>query len=264
MSMARSLIIWCLWVFLVCASFATASPRQVSVGAYDFPPFSTWSNGQPAGIVTDLLALLNQRQKRFQFTLVETSPKRRYEDMSKKIYDVIFFEDKRWGWSDPSVEASRVFMVGGEVFITRAIKGRDQRYFDDLKGKSIRGILGYHYGFANYRTDPAELSRWNLMLTNSHEGNIRAILDGRSDMAIVTKEYLDGFFAKNPRIRTKLLVSKRVDQEYRHTALVRKDSAIALREINHLLEDLLGSGELEKLLNRLGLRDALPAAGQIR
>lgn len=65
----------------------------------------------------------------------------------KELVHVI--EAMDWGWQGRDIEASDVIMQGGTVYLTRADKHKDQRYFDDFQGKSIWGILGYN-GFANF------------------------------------------------------------------------------------------------------------------
>lgn len=220
------------------SSNVLASRTVVNIGGYNYPPFIEWKSGRPKGIMVALTDMLNETQKKYRFNLVETSANRRYEDLRYKNFDVIFFENIQWGWDKNEVLASKVFLQGGEVFITKTGPGKNQTYFNDLKNKSIRGILGYHYSFANFSTEPAYLKKWNLQLTNSIEGNITSVLDSRSDLAIVTKEYLDIFLKRNPEAKKMILVSERLDQIYRHTVLVRKYSIITVKEINDLLDKI--------------------------
>lgn len=226
-----------LLILLLCftTSLAFSESKIVKVGAYEFPPFVSWQAGVPVGLVVELLKEFNHSQNKYHFQLIETSAKRRYEDLKNKIYDIIFFESIHWGWISFPVNASNVFLVGGEVFITRQTGKKTQSYFDDLFNKTIRGILGYHYGFAHFSTDPQVLKKWKLELTNSHEGNIMAVVEERADLAIVTKKYLDIFLKTNPLLKEKILISQKQDQIYRHSVIVRNNAVISVQEINMLL-----------------------------
>ncbi|MBC7537743.1 MAG: transporter substrate-binding domain-containing protein [Bacteriovorax sp.] len=235
----------CLFILFTSYAFATV----VKIGAYEFPPFVTWVSGKPNGVLVKLSKHLNETQKKYSFELIETSSNRRYDDMKNKYYDIIFFENIQWGWLKYPVQASKVFLVGGEVFITKILDNKNQTYFNDLKNKTIRGILGYHYGFANFLTDPLTLKKWNIELTNSHEGNIVAVLEGRSDLAIVTKEYLDIYLKKNSEAKKNLLVSNKMDQMYHHTVLIREGSPISVSEINGLLDNIKKDQSLKNILD---------------
>lgn len=222
-------------LFCLITSLAFGETKIVKVGAYEFPPFVSWQASIPSGLLVELLQEFNHSQNKYNFQLVETSPKRRYEDLKNKIYDIIFFENIHWGWGNLPVSASNVFLVGAEVFITRQTGKKTQSYFDNLNNKTIRGILGYHYGFASFSTDPQVLKKWKLELTNSHEGNIMAVIEERTDLAIVTKEYLDFFLKNNPLLKKKILISQKQDQIYRHSVIVRNNAIISVQEINALL-----------------------------
>jgi ABC-type amino acid transport substrate-binding protein len=237
-----------LFTFIFLSLNTYAEKIRVKIGGYDFPPFIEWNSGKPNGIMVSLTDLLNREQNKYIFELVETSPNRRYEDLHNKVYDIIFFESIHWGWTQEDVNVSNVFLIGGEVFITKSDSSKNQNYFNNLKNKTIRGILGYHYQFANFSTDPDVLKQFNMELTNSHEGNIVAVLEGRSNLAIVTKEYLDIYLKKHPGAIKNLLVSQKMDQVYKHTVLIRKTSPISVKEINSLLKKIQSDRSLQKIL----------------
>lgn len=226
------------FIILCLSSPIIFGTETIKVGAYDFPPFASWQTGVPNGMVVEQIEILNRSQKKFKFKLVETSANRRYEDLKNKIFDVIFYESIQWGWEKSPVSASKVFLVSGDVFITKKMPKKNQTYFDDLRNKSIRGILGYHYAFANFSTDPQVLKSWNLEFTNSQDGNILAVMEGRSDMAIVSKEFLNLFFKDHPLAKKSLLVSQKMDQIYRFTVIIRNDAPITTQEMNALLDKL--------------------------
>ncbi len=228
--------------------------QVVKVGGYDFPPFVDKAAGS-ASLTLDLIEALNAFQKKYVFEFVETSSKRRFINFDEKKYDLIFFESAEWGWQGRDVDASDVIMQGGAVYITRADRNKDQHYFDDFRGKSIWGILGYHYGFANFNSDPEFLKKkFNAHMTTSQDGLIEAAVTGRADIAVVVKEYLQIYLFKHPEVEKKILVSKKYDAVNLYTILVRKGIHPTVGEINKLLSDMENAGILKNLWGKYKLK----------
>ena len=137
------------------ASHAWAAER-VNVGVYPFLPFVDPSGG----LTADLVHAMNAFQKDYQFQLVSTSANRRYRDMADGSFNVMFFENIKWGWDPKSVSATKVFLHGdGEVYVARSEPARGQEYFQTLQDKHLLATTGYHYGFANFEADPAILAQ---------------------------------------------------------------------------------------------------------
>lgn len=191
----------------------------VTVGAYHFPPY--YHNKEARGLVVDLIDFLNQEQDGFTFKLVPTSPRRRYADMEAGRFDVMMFEMQEWGWAGQPVETTPPILVGGELYVARAEAGRGEGFFEDIVQKKLVGIAGYHYRFADFNSDEQFLkSTFDIRLTSTHDGNLMSILAGRSDVAIVTQSFLKRWQRKNPDTSERLLVSERLDQQYRLPILV--------------------------------------------
>lgn len=230
---------------------AQAPPTIVRVGAYEFPPYVDETGG---GVTRDLLALLNGVQGEFRFEMVRTAPQRRYEDMDQGRFDVIAFECRSWGWEDRPVEATRPFLRDAEVFVARAAPGLDQHYFDDLNGKTILGRLGYHYAFAGFDADPKRLEqRYRTRVTVTHEGNVRSVVAGRADLAIVTRSFLTRFLQREPDLAAQVLVSDRTDQIYEHTILTRRGAAVTAGWFDSVIDRLGADGRLETLWRQSGI-----------
>jgi len=230
---------------------ARASATVIRVGAYEFPPYVDESGG---GVSRDLLDLLNGTQDEFRFEMVRTAPQRRYEDLEQGRFDMIAFECRNWGWQDRPVDATRTFLRDAEVFIARAAPGIDQHYFDDLNGKTILGRLGYHYAFAGFDADPKRLEqRYRTRVTVTHEGNVRSVIAGRADLAIVTRSFLTRYLQREPELARQILVSDRTDQIYEHTILTRRGAAVSSDWLDSLLDRLDAGGRLETLWRRSGI-----------
>lgn len=235
-------------------SLPAHAQQIVKVGGYDFPPFIDKEKGATS-LTLDLIGALNAFQSKYIFELVHTSSKRRFVDFDEKKYDLIFFESIAWGWQGKEVDESRVIMRGGAVYITRAEKGKDQRYFDDFKGKSIWGILGYHYGFANFNSNEEFLKKnFNAHMITSQGGLIEAAAKGRADISVVVREYLQVYLTKHPELRNKILVSKKFDAVNLYTILIRKGTKPDVAEMNQLLSDMENAGVLKKLWGKYNLK----------
>ncbi len=228
----------------------------IKIGGYSFPPFVEKNEDEFVGVAIELIKVLNEFQNKYEFIFVPTSPVRRYADFDNNFFDLMMFEDMAWGWSSrDDVVSSSVFLEGGEVYITRTHPTKDQGYFDDISSKSISGILGYHYGFAGFSGDEKYLKEnFNMELSSSHEGNIRKVLAGRTDISVVTLSYLNRYLNENPSKRAQLLISEKFDQRYHHTILIRKNGTISVSEINRLLTQMKEQGELDRLWKKYGIK----------
>lgn len=253
--MTRFFVAVTLW-FSVLAATAEAA-EVVRVGGYDFPPFvEVDAGGQPKGLTLDLIDALNKAQSHYEFRFVSTSARRRYSDAAAGHFDLIFFESPEWEWAAKGlpVDFSNVFLQGGEVYIAPAKAGRGQDFFADLKGKRIVGILGYHYGFANFVAEPEVLTRdWGMKLVNNHRSSIEMVLADRMDVAVVTDAYLWAYLSRNPSAQDRLLISDRYDQRYNHRVLVRRGGAIDVDSVNKLLTGMEKDGTLARLWKAAGV-----------
>lgn len=236
---------------LLYGAFPAGAAEPVRVGAYPFLPFVDKSSG----LTFELVQAMNAFQKDYQFEVVSTSANRRYQDMASGTFSVMLFENIKWGWEAEPVEASKVFLRGdGEVYVARSAPGRGQEYFQTLDDKQILGVLGYHYGFANFEADQVLLrKKFQITFSPDNEVSLRNLLIGHGDVAVLTKSYLSGYLLKHPEDKDKLLVSERMDQAYAHMALVKKGAKPTAQDIDALLGRMEAAGVLKKLWTRYGL-----------
>ena len=221
----------------------------IMVGGYDFPPFvEVKKDNVVDGITKQLIIEMNQIQKKYKFKFCLTSPKRRYFDFDQKKYDLIMFEDINWGWKKKNVFASKVFLKGGEVYITKAAPNKNQIYFNNLKNKNIAIIKGYHYGFADFNSNEKFLrDNFKVQFSSYHEGNILKVIFERADISVVNLCYLRQFFYYNPEQKKQIMVSDKFDQQYNHTILARTNAKISIEEINRLLTKMEKAGIISQL-----------------
>lgn len=226
----------------------------ISVGAYHFPPYLEVKGSSFSGISKTIIQILNEVQSDFHFKLFITTPNRRFKDFSAGKFQLMIFEDLDWGWSEKKLskelEQSSIFMKGGEVFITNKTKKKNQEYFKVLTGKSIMGILGYHYKFAQFNSNPDFLKlNHNMTVVNTQENIINAVLSKRFDLGIITKEYLNQFLRRQPEMQDKLLISNFYDQTYKHRILFKKDLGKLNKEY---IENLINKIKSHHLFIELG------------
>lgn len=231
------------------------------MGVVDFPPYiQIENNGQVGGMIAVILDFLNTTQSEYQFQAIPTTAMRRHRDFANKMYDLSFFDNVDWGWDKNAVDVSDIYMTGKEIYIAQNIHGRGESFFADLSKKSMVGMLGYHYGFANFNADPNYLRKhFNMQTATNNEGGVKMILFGRGEIAVVSDAFLNEYLKRHTKDRKKLLISKKVDQHYHHTVVLRKNTRPTVQEMNTLLAKLKQSKQFKKLQEKYGLAiDSVP------
>ncbi|WP_159084666.1 substrate-binding periplasmic protein [Dongshaea marina] len=238
---------------LVVFSAPLKARTLIKVGGYAFAPFVQKSDADHyQGISLQMIQALNQIQSRYQFVFVPTTPKSRYQAFERHRFDMLLFESKRWGWKGYPVETTKEFLTGGELYIALNKEGRDQHYFDKLSNKRLIGVLGYHYGFASFNSDPNWLhSKFKILLVKNNQASIDALLKGRGDIATVTVSFLYLYLHQHPELKGKLLISKKMDQLYHHTILIRQGSRPSVDELEKMLDELKKNGTFDRLFHNL-------------
>ncbi|MDP4535791.1 transporter substrate-binding domain-containing protein [Alkalimonas collagenimarina] len=242
--------------------FNQASAKNlVRVGGYEFPPYIELEHGLAKGLTVELIRQLNQLQQEYVFELILTTPIRRHQDYQQGLFDAIFFEDIAWGWGqrDIAIDNSPAFAKDDEVFIALRSNASSQQWFDDLSGKTIAGILGYHYQLTNYETDPDILAdTYRMTLVSNHQASVELVLKERTDSAIVTRSFLYQFLHAYPEKAAQLLISERVDQSYQHQLLIHPEHPLAIDTLYHWVQQLLQQEPLSKEFQRYKL-ELMPA-----
>lgn len=241
---------------LSCWVPALAAAQVVRVGAYHFPPYVIKPESEaPAGVLPELLAALNGAQSDYLFALVPTSVTRRYRDFVHARYDLILFESPEWGWQGTPLDKLDLQITDAEVYVAHRQPGRDQSFFDSLKGKRMALYTGYHYGFADFNSEQDFLvSHFQASLTYSHDSNLLMLLHDRADVSVVTRSYLPIFQRDYPEESQQLLISQRTDQVYRHFALLRQESPLNASRLGELLQLLRDNGKWSELVAKYHLR----------
>ncbi|WP_350608314.1 transporter substrate-binding domain-containing protein [Pseudoalteromonas sp. MER144-MNA-CIBAN-0113] len=229
----------------------------IKVGGYEFPPYIEIVDGRASGFTVELIAELNKIQSDYHFELVLTTPIRRFKDYQQGLFDAVFFEDPNWGWLQGNhiISNSPVMATDSEVFIALKQFAKSQAWFDNLDDKTLIGILGYHYQLANFENNLSILeNEYKMTLLSSHKKSIELVLKKRSDMAIVTRSYLNQYLNKYPQSKKKLLISERVAQTYKHQLLIRPTQQLDINTLYKLVKKALAQNTLATKLKILGLQ----------
>ena len=223
-----------------------AAQQVVTVGAAYFPPYVVKSEQSlHPGLLPQLLDALNQLQDDYLFLIRPTAIPRRFSDFKEGRNDMALFENPAWGWQDIEHEVVDMGLEDFEVFVTRNDSGRGQDYFEELQNKRLALFNGYHYAFADFNVDAGFLrEKYNATLTYSHDSNLLMVLRNRVDIAAVTRSFIDDFLQRHRKYTGQLLISHKVDQSYRHKALIRPGAAISADEFANLLEQLHANGQM--------------------
>lgn len=240
--------------YMTLSALSAHSREKVLVGVAHFPPFIINKDGVVGGLAMDMLELMNAHQSQYEFVALPTLSNTRHKIFDLGRYDMSMFDNLDWGWEGRDVDASDVYLRGGELYITKAAPGKGQDYFNSFQNKKLVGIDGYHYGFANFNSDPEYLAQhFNMELTRSNAGSIQMILTGRGDMAVVTKSFLAMYLDEHPEDKTKLLLSSKFDQIYQHRIILRRHINLKIGEINTWLKELKNNGKLDALWAKINL-----------
>lgn len=243
----RLLVVLLGLAFAECLSAA----ETIRVGAAHFPPYVNKAELQETdGLLPQLLEALNREQSDYRFIMLPTAIVRRFGDLQRGRIDMAVLENPEWGWQGIEADVVDMGLEDAELFVARREARRGQEYFAQLAGKRLALYRGYHYGFADFNSDPEYLSRtFNANLGHSHDSNLLMVLRGRADIALVTRSNLYDFIERNPDTRDKLLISERIDQVYRHHAMLRRGAPISAAQFAELLERLRQKGELARIFD---------------
>ncbi len=256
MNVKKGLGLSLILIMLLSGMFSSASsaPIEVKVHFDSFPPYLILEGEKRSGIAVEMIEIMNNFQSRYYFTFVNNPPMRRFKRFDEGKYDMSTFDHLHWGWDKEKVDASDVYLRGGEKYVALAKPNRGQQYFEVFEGKKIGGFLGYHYAMANFNNDPKYLlETFNMELSSSHKGNLLKLLKGRVDMIILTDAFLSRWLVLHPEDKNKLLVSDKWDQEYNFVLIIRKGIKPSVQELNELLTKMNQAGVLFPLWQKYGI-----------
>lgn len=235
---------------------AQAVRKPVYVAAYDFPPF--FSATLETDLTTELVGILNRHQTTYEFIIQAIPPNGRYQALSQQgCCDVIFFESQVWGWNrqDVDVESTIPLLKGRERLVTKATPRKTQSYFDDMKGKTLGGVKGYHYLIAGEVLNSAEVAeRYQIYLSDSRITNLRMLIGDRIDATVMNDELLAALKNSSVNYLDQLMLADEPQHEYELGIVVSDGKAISVGTMQRLIREVSREGLLDTLFLRFNLQ----------
>ncbi|WP_162200150.1 substrate-binding periplasmic protein [Kiloniella spongiae] len=232
-----------------------ANPKVIKTSIYHFPPFFIVEKNHPRiGLGLDLISAMNDVQSEYKFETVETSPRRRHDMFQKGLYDVSLFDHVNWGWSSENVETTNIYLKGGERYISSNSTQKKTDFFQDISSKKIGAILGYHYRFAKFETDPQKLNkRFDINLVTNQEQIIKQVLANRIEIGVVTETFLKKYLRENRENADRIVISKNYDQEYNFVGIVRKNASISALTLEKIIYAVTTSPKYKWIADKYGI-----------
>lgn len=234
------------------APLHASEPIPVKVGAYDYGTVYFYEDGKPKGIVPALINLLNDLQDDYQFELVETSSRRRYHAVTNGDVDLLLLESSTWEWGKYDVQFSDPIVTDSDIYLTRSDHPDRKTLLEDVTKYPILCVLGFHYAFAGNNSDPEYLKQnFHVLLRYSEEEVLRGLLAGEAPIAIVSSGFLKRQFVDDPDLRDLVMIGEEPDAEYDLVSVLSNKSVISSSQLNGLIEQVLATGEVERLWGQL-------------
>lgn len=259
----RTLLAPIMAMLLLCAGFSTASAYAdhentvvVRVGGYPFEPFVE----DEQGITVEFLELLNRSQDQIHFDMISIPSQRRYELMRREVIDAVFFEMPVWGWQnyEADIAVSSPILRGTEIFVARREEGGKEAMFNLHPERKVAVTLGYHYAFANFRSDQNHIrSVVDAVFAEKISQTLRYLRSGAVDLAVMSDIFLLSQYQRAPHLKSELAIGPIADHDYSLPVIVHKNAPITAQQIDDLVEQLQRSGELEAFFARFGIESLI-------
>lgn len=205
-------------------------------------------NDAPKGPIVDFIKRMNEVQDKFDFQIVVLPRLRLNQFFIEKKADVYPFRTVQWTEPELNLLATQTICSSGDRYIAKKTnRYGGMRVFDDLQHRTIVGVRGYHYRvFANNPDENYIQSHFSATLVKSNEAVVQLILAGRGDVGVVPEAIIAAYF-KTMGMSDKLIVGKQFDSQVELSNLVRKNGPISREEMNHIIDLLIKSGDVEKM-----------------
>ena len=226
----------------------TVNPVRVNVGAYEYGVVYFFEDGKPRGMVPKLIKLLNDIQADYHFHLVETSSRRRFQDLEEGKIDLVMFENPLWGWQDFDVNYSDKIITTEDLYIRRHDAPPRRKPFENIYLSSIICVLGFHYGFADFNADPEHLAElFDIHLAYNETEVLNGVVRGDAEIGIISTGFLARKFVEDPSLREKIEVGRDPDAIHDLVSVISPQSPISVTALNRLMEQLILEGDVHRI-----------------
>ncbi|MCH2273138.1 MULTISPECIES: transporter substrate-binding domain-containing protein [Thalassospira] len=222
-------------------------PINVRVGSYEYGVVYFFDGDKPAGFAPELIAALNAIQSTYFFQLVETSSRRRYRDLAAGMFDMVLLESSDWEWDDQNVVFSDPIVTEHDLYVARRRDIPGPSWFDEVTSRNILCVLGFHYGFSGFNSNPDYLrDNFNVSLLYNEQQVLEELLSGSGDVGIVSAGFLARTFQAQPELAEQVFIGPKPDSSYDLVSVMSEKSVIPVNEFNDLIRVLHTSGNIAK------------------
>lgn len=247
----RNSLLLCLLVISLSGSPAYAK-EIIRVGGYPFAPFVYRHGPAYDGVTLALIQALNQIQDEFELSFTPISSTRRLQGFDLHRFDLILFENPRWGWEGRDLEFIPLPFSDGDIMITLKSAEDTTALFQHPDKYSLIAVQGFHYGFANYQNDPDYLRQhYDILLVKDNESSLQALLRKRGKIALITYSYLMTRLSQQPELQRQITLAPSYDTRYALGALLRASHPHLHRtQLEKWLNQLEQDGSLARIWER--------------
>ncbi|AUG51370.1 hypothetical protein CSC3H3_00530 [Thalassospira marina] len=237
-------------IFMAIPARAQQRP-DVMVGVYEYSVVHFYHDGVETGFAHDLVERLNRIQGDFHFVTIETSSRRRYEDMATGKMDMLLLQNPDWNWAGRGVDFSTPIVWEHDILVARRDHVPGPGYFHDVLEHSIAGVLGYHYRFAGFMDDPRQLTRLlNISLLYNESEVLEAVIRDDAEVGVLSAGFMSRKFRQVADMGDRVAMGPRADNSYPLAAAISRRAPITVDRFNRYLDDLRAENQIAPLWSR--------------
>lgn len=207
------------------------------------PPFAVAADGQ--GLVRDLLAHMSAASPNYKFQQKRLYAARVAGVFKEGAYDLIAFQNRRWGYETAGVSESFVLVKDRGAYF-------QHRSFEPGGRELLGATRGFHYAFADFSATKLAMMP-NVLLTVNEQDVVNLVLRRRVSKGIASLSLLKWFVHNNKAAGETLDILEQSDYRYDRNFVVLPHSRISQNDLNALLLELKNSKGLGELFANYGL-----------
>jgi hypothetical protein len=115
-----------------------------------------------------------------------------------------------------------------------------------------------HYSFAGQNSNAVYLKEhFNIQLQPTTSQVLQDVLSEKAEIGVINSISLEQAFNQDPSLKKKIMIAKKIDQDFVLSILARKDSPMTIEQVNIMLDRLDKAGIMNKLWEKYKLNPGL-------
>ncbi|MEQ8393250.1 MAG: transporter substrate-binding domain-containing protein [Thalassospira sp.] len=224
---------------------------RIKVASYEFGVVFFYDEDARAGMAPYLVSVLNEMQDKYVFEFHETSSRRRYLDLTSGEMDIVLLESPTWEWPDYNVKFSDPIVSERDLYVARKGQSNVASMFANVTDHSLLAVLGFHYAFGDFNSDPQYLNEnFDVLLRYNEKEVLNDLLAGQGDLGVISAGFLAREFERNPDLRDQLILGP-ADSTYNLVSIISDDAPISLAEFNEFVAKLKKDAQIGRYWRQL-------------